>query len=110
MERISEYRIMWIFVFFDLPTETRQERKSASDFRKNIMSDGFTMFQYSVYLRHCGSYESAKVHTERVKKLIPNYGKVTILCITEKQFSLMQSFYGKKNIDQPRIFGQLELF
>ena len=27
-ERFSEYRIMWVLVLFDLPTETKKERKA----------------------------------------------------------------------------------
>lgn len=27
MDRFSEYRIMWILVFFDLPTETKKDKK-----------------------------------------------------------------------------------
>ena len=27
MDRFSEYRIMWVLVFFDLPTESKRERK-----------------------------------------------------------------------------------
>ena len=42
MERISEYRVMWIMVFFDLPTETKKERKAHTQFRKNLQKDGFT--------------------------------------------------------------------
>ena len=44
MERLSEYRIMWVMVFFDLPTETKKERKAASDFRKKLQNDGFMRF------------------------------------------------------------------
>lgn len=66
--RISEYRIMWVMVFFDLPTETRKERKAASDFRKLLIQDGFQMFQFSIYMRHCPSTENADVHIKRVKK------------------------------------------
>ena len=47
-ERISQYRVMWIFVFFDLPTETQKDIKAYAQFRKNIMRDGFTMFQFSI--------------------------------------------------------------
>ncbi|WP_290454125.1 CRISPR-associated endonuclease Cas2, partial [uncultured Muribaculum sp.] len=47
--RISEYRVMWVFVFFDLPTETKHQRKQAAKFRKNLICDGFTMFQFSFY-------------------------------------------------------------
>ena len=36
---------MWILVLYDLPTETKKDRKIAAKFRKNIMGDGFTMFR-----------------------------------------------------------------
>ena len=75
---------MWILVFFDLPTETKRERKAASLFRKKLIDDGFTMFQFSIYLRHCPSRENAKVHTKRVKLSLPKHGKVCILEITLK--------------------------
>ena len=60
MERLNEYRIMWVLIFFDLPTETTEEKKIAANFRKEIMKDGFTMFQFSIYLRHCPSREMLK--------------------------------------------------
>lgn len=46
LDRFSEYRIMWVLVFFDLPTETKRERKYYADFRKKLLQDGFTMFQF----------------------------------------------------------------
>ena len=55
MERFSEYRVMWILVLFDLPTETKKDKKAYTDFRKNLQKDGFTMFQFSIYVRHCAS-------------------------------------------------------
>ncbi len=68
MDRFSEYRIMWVLVLFDLPTETKKKkRKAYSDFRKNLQRDGFTMFQFSIYVRHCASQENAEVHIKRVK-------------------------------------------
>ena len=30
--RLNAYRIMWVLVFYDLPTETRLERKIAASF------------------------------------------------------------------------------
>ncbi len=110
MERFSEYRIMWVLVFFDLPTTTKKERKDAARFRKDIMGDGFTMFQFSIYVRHCASSENAAVHVRRVKSYLPEYGKVGILTITDKQFASIQLFYGQKT-QQPQAAGQqLELF
>ena len=69
--RLNEYRILWVLVFFDLPTESKKERQIASRFRKDIMKDGFAMFQFSIYLRHCSSRENADVHIKRVKKSLP---------------------------------------
>ena len=110
MNRFSEYRIMWVLVFFDLPTETKKERKAHAQFRKKLLEDGFTMFQFSIYMRHCASRENADVHIKRVKKLLPEKGYVGILCITDKQFGTMELFYCKeeKEVDVP--CQQLELF
>lgn len=108
--RFSQYRVMWILVFFDLPTETKKERKDAALFRKNLMKDGFTMFQFSIYVRHCASRENMEVHIKRIQSLLPEYGKVGILGITDKQFGEIQLFYGKKP-QKPNAPGQqLELF
>ena len=50
-ERLNAYHIMWLFVMFDLPVLTKKERKDAALFRKNLEKDGFTMHQFSVYIR-----------------------------------------------------------
>jgi len=108
--RFNEYRILWIIVLFDLPTETKKDRKLAAKFRKEIMADGFGMFQFSIYLRHCSSRENADVHIKRVKKLLPPKGHVGILTITDKQFGMMELFYGKEQKELPNTPQQLELF
>lgn len=110
MDRFSEYRIMWILVLFDLPTETKKERKAASEFRKKLVNDGFTMFQFSIYLRHCASKENSDVHIKRVKSFLPEKGQVGILCITDKQFGGMELFIGKKEKKPSTPGQQLELF
>ncbi len=108
--RYNAYRIMWILVLFDLPTETKTERKAASKFRKNLVDDGFTMFQFSIYLRHCPSRENAEVHKKRVRGMLPEYGKVCIFEITDRQFELIEIFNSRKEIPKPKTVQQLELF
>ena len=110
MERFSEYRIMWVLVFFDLPTETKKDRTASAEFRKKLQRDGFTMFQFSIYIRHCASQENAAVHIKRVKSFLPEYGQVGIMCITDKQFGNIELFYGKKVVDINTPGQQLELF
>ena len=94
--RLNSYHIMWLFVFFDLPVVTKKERKAAAVFRKNLMNDGFVMFQYSVYIRHCGSYESLKVHINRVKTIVPSVGRVSLLSVTDKQYGDIVNYWGSK--------------
>ena len=97
MDRFSEYRVMWVLVLFDLPTETKK-------------GDGFTMFQFSIYVRHCASSENAAVHIKRVKSFLPEFGQVGIMCITDKQFGQIELFYGKKPQGVKTPGQQLELF
>jgi CRISPR-associated protein Cas2 len=108
--RLNAYRIMWVFVLFDLPTETAGERKAASLFRKHLIKDGFTMFNYSVYIRHCPSSENANVHRKRVKKNLPEKGNVTILHLTDKQFGDMEIFMSAQKQKPQTGPQQLELF
>ncbi len=108
--RISAYRVMWIFVFFDLPTETQKDKKQYALFRKHLLNDGFVMFQFSIYLRHCASVENMEVHLKRVRSFMPKYGKVGLLTVTDKQFGNMQLFHGQQPepVKTPGI--QLEMF
>ena len=108
--RLNAYHIMWLFVFFDLPTETARERKAYAKFRKGLLKDGFTMMQYSVYIRHCASPESAEVHLKRVKAMVPPQGHVSVMQITDKQYGKIINFWGKKSSPLPEGPKQMELF
>lgn len=101
---------MWIMVSFDLPTETKAERKAAAKFRKSLLQDGFSMFQFSIYTRFCASRENAQVHINRTKNALPKKGKVAIMHITDKQFGMIELFIGQKEADNERPSQQLELF
>lgn len=107
---LNQYRIMWVLVFFDLPVETKKQRKAATQFRKELINDGFTMFQFSIYMRNCPSRENADVHIKRVKGMLPEYGHVGILKITDKQFGMMELFLARNKKENPPIVQQLELF
>ena len=110
MTRLSAYRCMWLVVMFDLPVDTPAARKAYARFRKNLLEDGFTMLQYSVYTRHCASRENAQVHVNRVEGIVPDDGEVRILTITDKQFERMHVFWGKMRRPVEQRPQQLELF
>jgi len=110
LSRLNQYRTMWVLVFFDLPTETKKERRAANLFRKALLKDGFNMFQYSIYMRFCPSRENALVHTKRMKNHLPKDGHIGILTITDKQFGMMELFVGTKPKETEKPLQQLELF
>ena len=101
---------MWILVFFDLPTETKTDKKNYIDFRNRLIRDGFTMFQFSIYLRHCASRENSAVHTNRIKKLLPPKGHIGILSVTDKQFKEIELLQEKKQQKVSAPHQQLELW
>ncbi len=107
---LSGYRAVWIFAMFDLPTDTKKARKDYTDFRKHLLKDGFTMLQYSVYVRHCSSEENADVHFNRVKGFLPDDGEVRLVTLTGQQFGRMETHWGKMRKPAPPAPGQLELF
>lgn len=108
--RLNAYHVMWLFVFFDLPVTTKTERKAATKFRKELEGDGFTMMQFSVYIRHCPSKENRDVHSKRVMRMIPPKGHVSILAVTDKQYSEMLNVWGMKQTPIQQAPQQLELF
>ena len=101
---------MWLFVLFDLPVKTKKERKIYAKFRKDLLEDGFSMIQYSVYIRFCASEEIATTHRRIVRKSIPVSGHVRILSLTDRQFEKMENYIGRMEIPPEKAPCQLMLF
>lgn len=106
----SPYRIMWLFVMFDLPVGTKKERKQATKFRNKLLDAGFEMSQFSVYLKHCATAEKAEAASERIQKDIPLGGKVDILMVTDRQFANMKRLYARKLVESVSKPSQLHIF
>lgn len=102
---------MRVFVLFDLPTNSKAERRAATQFRKFLLTDGFDMLQYSVYSRLCPNRDSAEKHMLRAKRNAPNSGSVRVLYLTEHQFASMHVLVGEKTVQEKKLpTGQLAFF
>ena len=101
---------MWVVAMFDLPVDTKKARHDYALFRKGLIKDGFSMMQYSVYIRHCASQENTDVHVKRVSEMLPDDGEVRVITITDKQFERMSVFWGKRRKQTEPAPKQLELF
>ena len=91
-EALSGYRIMWVFVMFDLPVGTSKERKQATGFRNHLLDLGFEMVQFSVYSRFCSGKERVETLSKKIATNLPAGGKVDILSFTDKQYENIISF------------------
>jgi CRISPR-associated protein Cas2 len=107
---LSAYRLMWVLVMFDLPVDTPEERKAATDFRHDLLDLGFERCQYSVYLRFVEGREQAITTTRRVELVLPSGGKVYVLYFTDKQYTGIVRFENRKRRKSPRNPEQYELF
>ena len=94
---------MRMLCMFDLPVDTGEEKKAYRVFRKNLIKEGFTMMQYSVYVRTCPNRDFANRLEKRIQKMVPPSGNVRTLIITEKQYEDIKIMVGTKRAEEDRL-------
>lgn len=107
---ISPYQAVWFIALFDLPTDTPKARRAYTDFRKQLLKNGFSMLQYSVYARYCPGEEKAMVHRKRIKQALPPDGEVRVMSLTDVQYGKMEIFHGKSRGAPEKAPSQIEMF
>ncbi|WP_235899957.1 CRISPR-associated endonuclease Cas2 [Tritonibacter aquimaris] len=85
-KQLSGYRLMWILVMFDLPTDTKLQRKKAAAFRNFLLDEGFERSQFSVYARFVNGKEAFATRVNRIERHLPASGDVQILNFTDRQY------------------------
>lgn len=87
---------MWLFAMFDLPTNTKQERRDMTLFRKLLQSEGLFRMQYSVYVRFCDNSRLAETILRHIRQSVPPKGEIRLVYVTDKQYSEMFIFESQK--------------
>ncbi len=93
------YRFMRVIVFFDLPTETLENKRNYRKFRQMLIKNGFLMMQESVYCRMLITPGAGKAVIDVIRRNKPPEGLVQILTVTEKQFAGMEYITGEASGD-----------
>lgn len=91
------YRYMRMILMFDMPTDTAEERKAYRKFRKFLLNEGFIMHQFSIYSKLLLNNTANKAMVDRLQENNPKKGNITLLTVTEKQFSRMIYLHGDKD-------------
>jgi len=106
----SKYRMAWVLVFFDLPVGTPEERRDATNFRKDLLKDGYMMVQFSVYARPCGTADRVDTQVRRLKTKIPPKGEVRGLMISDAQWGRMIILRSRQKADAEKMPAQMMFF
>lgn len=104
---------MWLMVMFDMPTETKKDKKKYRWFRGRLIKEGYIMMQYSIYIKSYHSSEAAMYGRKKLKDFIKVNllnGSIRVMLFTDKQFSNMDIIVGNKKKSERRAPRQLELF
>jgi CRISPR-associated protein Cas2 len=95
---LGPYKAMWVFVGFDIPTLTKIDMKRANRFRKDLLDLGFSRFQLSFYTYYVPSKQRAETIARKVESKVPPNGNVSIFFITDRQFAMTRTFYGRQQV------------
>ncbi len=101
---------MRLFVFFDLPVTKKEDRRNATKFRKELLNEGFTMLQFSVYCRVCRGPDIVDREIRRIETVLPPKGNIRLLTVTEKQYGNMMFLVGMPEKEEIIGAEQLCLF
>ena len=96
---MSNDRFLRMLVFFDLPTETKQDRREYARFRKFLIKNGFLMMQESVYCKLLLHATAQQLLLAQLHKNKPPAGLVQILTVTERQFVRIEYLVGEYHGD-----------
>ncbi|MFX0561210.1 CRISPR-associated endonuclease Cas2 [Tepidibacillus infernus] len=94
---------MRLLLFFDLPMNTKEERRIYTKFRKHLINNGFTMLQFSVYAKIFPNRTSLFQYIPGLKRSVPSKGSIRIMAVTEKQYEKMLILVGGKTIQEEMI-------
>lgn len=90
---------MRIILFFDLPSVTKKEIRDYNLFVKNLKKLGFVRMQESVFTKLALNPSVVISCMNELKKKLPPDGIVSVLTITEKQFTSMEHLIGEIETD-----------
>lgn len=86
---------MRVIVFFDLPTETNDEKRAYRAFRKYLVKSGFVMMQESVYSKIVLNATAMEAVCRGIKRNKAGKGLIQVLTVTERQFEKMEFIVGE---------------
>ncbi len=101
---------MWCLVMFDLPVQSKEQRREATAFRNSLLDDGFSMVQFSVYVQYLPLGVNLSRIANTLKSRLPDNGEVRVLPVTDKQWSEAFRFSNGSQQADSETPQQLQIF
>lgn len=93
-------RFMRIIIMYDLDTTLENSQKEYNRFHKHILSRGFIMLQYSIYMKAINAPSKKDYEVNALRKKLPTNGNIRVLCITNRQYCDIDYLRGGKSINE----------
>ena len=90
---------MRIILFFDLPSVTKKDIREYTKFVKLLKKIGFVRMQESVFTKLALNQSNVNSTMIELKKNLPMDGIVSVLTLTEVQFSSIEHLIGEIKTD-----------
>lgn len=87
---------MYLLVSFDLPRDTKFERKMASEYRTRLLELGFSMKQFSLYERYVSDVQKKDKILEILQQEIPDTGSITLYVLSDEVNNSQITILGKE--------------
>lgn len=98
---------MMLLLCFDLPRDTKEERKQAAEYRKRLVELGFSMKQFSLYEREVQSQNTRDRLIEILRNEIPDAGAITLYLlpdeVNDKQITILGKNAPKLTVGVPHL-------
>lgn len=98
---------MMMLLSFDLPRNTKEERKQAALYRKRLVELGFQMKQFSLYEREVQSQNTRDNLIAILKKELPDTGTIVLYLIpnevNDKQITILGKDAPRRTVGVPQL-------
>jgi len=101
---------VWCVVMFDLPVQTKTQRREATKFRSMLVDAGYSMIQFSIYGKYSPTLQSNQKIERFIKANLPARGEVRIFHLTDNQWASATRFVSRKKAPNEEAPEQLSLF
>ena len=108
--KIRPENAMWCLVMFDLPVQTKIQRREATNFRNLLVESGYSMIQFSVYGKYSPTVQSNNSVERFIRMCLPAQGEVRIFHLTDHQWASATRFQSKKQKRNEVAPEQLSVF